>query len=342
MSDVPPATRILQAIQAGDDAGARFLRTTLGGAIDAGMYEEFTIGALSSRPSDAAIGRVWAVLDDVLDEFEEVAAALQDPGLPPADPVDEVALARAIDEAIGEAHVVQVAEWVSGASLGMRPRAGAAAGSVIVRRCVKPSAVKLGILLLGGDFEGAHDELLMLVGRHEELTRYCVEALRASRPDAEQQILQLARSTRGYGRLAAVRALQGTRSAETRAWLLQEGWWSSPILPEVAIIAAEQGEVLRHLRRGDMALPDLVRMAGLVSYAGSRLTEWRDAMPVVIALFDALADRELTPMQRSSAQSAADAVTAKLRGQLDGEAPQRWSMQTMNAAFAATKTFLAD
>lgn len=324
----------------GGEEASRFLRTALDGSIAAGVYEERTMGALRFTPSPCAITRITDVFEDVLYEYEELLAAARDIDAMRADPVDEALFARRVDEAIGEAHVAQVGEWVSGRSIRYGWRAQALAGSALLQLCTKPNAVKLGLVLLGSDFEGLYDPYVMIAGHHEDLTRFCVDAFRRSRTDPEAQILALGEATRGYGRLAAVRALQGTRSEVTKAWLRTTGWRTTPVLAEVAIIAAEQGALLHHLTVHEPGLTQLLDAAELLGDTGSDLTEFDDALPIAEVVLTALAARTLTPDQRWIPEYAAQTLDAKLRGQLDGEAPQRWSMPAMNRAWAAAQPFL--
>jgi hypothetical protein len=102
-------------------------------------------------------------------------------------------------------------------------------------------AVAIGIVLLGSAGDHRDRDLLLRLGATEDLTLYAVVALRATQPDPEQAIFDLARQVTGWGRIHAVERLAGTTDEQIRAWLLREGWRNDVHNQYLAGIAATTG-----------------------------------------------------------------------------------------------------
>jgi hypothetical protein len=87
------------------------------------------------------------------------------------------------------------------------------------------ATVKLGISLFGFFEAGRHVDALLTIGRHDEFTLYAVRALARGLGDAESSVWKLARITRGWGRVHAVRRLAGAeRSDAVQYWMLRDGF----------------------------------------------------------------------------------------------------------------------
>lgn len=128
-------------------------------------------------------------------------------------------------------------------------------------RHVEP--VKFGIALLGM-VRGREDrDLLLTLGRHEELTLYCAVAIVNSDPDPETALWSLARGVNGWGRVQTVERLRDTERAEIQDWLVREGFRNSVMDEYLAYIAATTGRLLDRLTAGD---PDdqLLEAAGQI------------------------------------------------------------------------------
>ncbi|PPK64029.1 hypothetical protein V5P93_006406 [Actinokineospora auranticolor] len=114
---------------------------------------------------------------------------------------------------------------------------------VLARRLVTGARhrapVKFGTALLGS----ADTELLLLVGRHEEFTRFAVAAVRATHPDPEPVLLALARGVDGWGRITAVEQFAEPAGAEVRDWLLRGGFRNSVVDNYLAFRAATVGRL---------------------------------------------------------------------------------------------------
>jgi len=123
-----------------------------------------------------------------------------------------------------------------------------------------PDPVKAGIALLG--ISGGHEDtdLLLVLGRHEELTPYCAVALASNSPDPESALWSLARSVGGWGRIQTVERLKKTERDDIQDWLVRSGFRNQVMDEYLACIAATTGRLLDRLRRED---PDheLVRAA---------------------------------------------------------------------------------
>lgn len=97
-------------------------------------------------------------------------------------------------------------------------------------------------------------ELLLGLGRYEELTLFSAVALSHALRDAEdseQAIWALAKSTHGWGRIQAVRRLANAQDHAIRTWLLEEGHRNAIMTEEIAYFCAIKGGLLSALRAAD-------------------------------------------------------------------------------------------
>jgi hypothetical protein len=123
-----------------------------------------------------------------------------------------------------------------------------------------PEPVKAGIALLGISGGQEDADLLLTLGRHEELTLYCAVALANSSPDPESALWSLARSVDGWGRIHTVERLKKTERDDIQDWLVRDGFRNQVMDEYLAFVAATAGKLLDRLRRPDPD-HDLVRAA---------------------------------------------------------------------------------
>ncbi|MEZ4328709.1 MAG: hypothetical protein R3B40_26025 [Polyangiales bacterium] len=131
-----------------------------------------------------------------------------------------------------------------------------ALGRSLATRATEREMVKLGVLLVGL-VEGTDDrELLLTLGAHDELALFVVVAM-ANRPDlGEQALWELARRTRGWGRIQSVERLAGTDDPAIKAWLLREGFRNTVMDEYLAHVCATTGGLAEALAHAPGALDD--------------------------------------------------------------------------------------
>jgi hypothetical protein len=109
--------------------------------------------------------------------------------------------------------------------------------------------VKLGIALLG-IFQGlAQQSVFKMLGRHDEFTLFCVVALKSVVDSPEEEIWDVARNVKGWGRVAAVQQLHGTEHAQIKQWMLREGFRNTVMNEYLAYTCAVHGGLLEALSR---------------------------------------------------------------------------------------------
>lgn len=131
------------------------------------------------------------------------------------------------------------------------PVAVAAIARRIARQSPELSAVKLAIGLLGVTSRAVDRDLVLHLGRYEELTLFSAVAMSHMLPDAaasEQAIWALAQSTHGWGRIQAVRRLRDIQDPDLRRWLLEEGYRNTIMTEEIAYACAIEGRLLDALQ----------------------------------------------------------------------------------------------
>jgi hypothetical protein len=162
-----------------------------------------------------------------------------------------------------------------------------------------PEPVKTGIALLG--ISGSQEDagLLLLLGRHEELTLYCAVALANSAEDPESALWSLAKSVNGWGRIETVERLKETERDDIQDWLVRSGFRNKIMDEYLAYIAATTGRLLDRLRRPDPD-HDLVRAARDIVSAlitggpAEDIDDYPDAAELVSVLVALMATRAET------------------------------------------------
>lgn len=103
--------------------------------------------------------------------------------------------------------------------------------------------VKFGIALLGTLRLRSHQDVVCVLGRHDEFTLFAAVALRNMLDDPETAIWSLAKLVRGWGRIQAVNWLVPTASPEIQRWLRTDGFRNSVMHEYLAYIAATNGRL---------------------------------------------------------------------------------------------------
>jgi len=121
--------------------------------------------------------------------------------------------------------------------------------------------VKLGIALLGLFPATSHREELLTLGRHEEFTLYVAVSLGNGQDDPEDDLWQLARQVRGWGRIQLVERLADTERRDILDWILRDGFRNTVMDEYLAHLAASRGDLLAALSADDVD-DELLRAAG--------------------------------------------------------------------------------
>jgi len=208
------------------------------GALD-GVFGHHTEG---SEPEETAQEVVEALRALTRKATSERAAALY--GLltdsTAIEYVDHLLSALLNDERLPQDRLREVARWIA---IGAPDR----------------EAVKIAIALLGTFRDGQDRELLLTLGRHEELTLYTAVALGNSGDQPARTLWDLARNVRGWGRIQIVERLGETKDPEIAAWLLREGYRNCILYEYTALTCASAGNLVGALRCPD---PDEELLAG--------------------------------------------------------------------------------
>lgn len=93
--------------------------------------------------------------------------------------------------------------------------------------------VKAGMLILGLFETDLAKNLIRVLGFHSEFTLYALEASNSYK-DRNEFIFELAKNTRGYGKMAAVQMLQPI-TKEQKQWILEEGG-DNEVIPNISCV----------------------------------------------------------------------------------------------------------
>ncbi len=158
------------------------------------------------------------------------------------------------------------------------PRAIAELARTLANQAPDVGPVKVAMALLGISGSPADRELLMTLGRYDELTIYALVALEHILGNAEDEIWALAKKTRGWGRIRAIFQLEGTAQPDIKDWLLRDGHLNQIMPEEVAYFCAVQGGLTEALRSDaiDEELLDSLGELFIALVAGGPAEDIRD------------------------------------------------------------------
>lgn len=111
-------------------------------------------------------------------------------------------------------------------------------------------AIKIALAVLGLCGDERERDLLVLLGSLDEFALYAAVALPYAVPDPEPDLFRIARRTTGWGRIHAVKRLEGTTDPAVRAWMLREGFRNRVMNEYLAHFAAVNGGLLESLGGG--------------------------------------------------------------------------------------------
>lgn len=161
-------------------------------------------------------------------------------------------------------------------------------------------AVKAGIIVLGCCADERDRDLLVLLGSLEEFTLYAVAAIRASQPNRERAVFEIARRVENWGRIHAVERLSGSSDPEIRAWLLRGGFRNGVMDDYLAHIAATTGDLYQALLDPSPD-PELLTGAGQILDTLAQLggpakdmRDYPDAVPAMHRFAELAAEHEPT------------------------------------------------
>ncbi len=113
--------------------------------------------------------------------------------------------------------------------------------------------VKFAIAVLSVLSASDNSALLLILGRHEELTLYAAMALSNSDAEnAEQNLFTLAKQVDGWGRIQIVERLAKTRDPDIKAWLLREGYKNQVLYEYLAYTCACAGDLRAALNEDEV------------------------------------------------------------------------------------------
>lgn len=226
-------------------------------------------------------------------------------------------LSQLCEELVGEDTLTAldaILEQLARAPLAHPERARALA-RFLATEAADRNPVKLGMALLG--VVGAEEdiELLLTLGRHDELTLVAVVALQHLAPNPEAATFRLAKAVHGWGRVHAVERLAEARSPEIRRWLLLEGYKNSVLIEYSALIAAKTGRLTAALADGPVE-PQVLVAGGEILEALIRgvdgpaegIDQWEEGARAVELWLRALGPTTLTPRLLAAVKTVLDFI----------------------------------
>lgn len=146
--------------------------------------------------------------------------------------------------------------------------------------------VKFAIAILGFTKCEPFKEKLQMIGLHEEFTGVVLFALRNGASGANDYAFHLAKTLKGWGRVAAIDFMEGT-TPEVKHWLLTEGYKTLVAPAHVAMLCVEKGKLDVILHETDISselydgADGLIRLL-LMDYSYDRLDGYEYAGQVMM------------------------------------------------------------
>lgn len=125
-------------------------------------------------------------------------------------------------------------------------------GLWLATRGTHRSPVKVGIALIGVTSVDDARDVLLTLGRHDELSLYVAAALVNGDSEPEASLWELARKADGWGRVHAVEHLSASKNPAIQAWLLRDGFRNRIADEYLAYTAAVTGDLAAALNRHDV------------------------------------------------------------------------------------------
>lgn len=122
------------------------------------------------------------------------------------------------------------------------------------------NAVKFAMAMLGFYKRVLKPDIFLTLGRHDEFSGAAVTGLinTLMDDDADPYLIEIAKHSKGRGRVDAINCLGFTQDPKIKSWLLREGYKSSYATTRTNLICAVAGELKSELERSQ---PDEAVMA---------------------------------------------------------------------------------
>lgn len=146
------------------------------------------------------------------------------------------------------------------------------------------NVVKFAIAILGR-FNTDDDDVLLVLGKHEEFTLYSAVAVINKDQDAEIKLLELAKCVKGWGKIHIVEHLR-PKNEETKRWLICYGCENAVMDEYLAYTCAVNGDLLRYLNAPQVDY-EIFRGAGRIIQAlisggpASDINDYSDGAEVI-------------------------------------------------------------
>lgn len=149
---------------------------------------------------------------------------------------------------------------------------------------VHRNIVKFAIAIIGR-FNTDDDELLLVLGKHEEFTLYVAVALLNKNQNASVKLLDLAKSVKGWGKIHIVERMRPDND-EIKRWLICCGCENAIMDEYLAYTCAEKGELIKFLSASRIDY-EILRGAGRIIKAliiggpASNINDYDDGAEVI-------------------------------------------------------------
>lgn len=207
--------------------------------------------------------------------------------------------------------------------------------------------VKAGIALLGSMRARQYEEIVTVLGKHEEFTLFSAVALSNMFDDASERLWALAKTVEGWGRIHLVERMVPTDDPEIQRWLRREGFRNSVLYEYLALTAAVHGRLREALSDPQVDEAELIATAEIIDAmiaaehgASAGIGSYADAAATTLLYLEHISAAPLRLLHPLTADVILRYLEEDDRSAADKLA-QGWSETALREAMTSAREYIA-
>ncbi len=206
--------------------------------------------------------------------------------------------------------------------------------------------VKAGIALLGAMRAQEHEEIVTVLGKHEEFTLFSAVALSNMFEDPSERLWALAKTVEGWGRIHLVERLVPTDNPQIQRWLRLEGYRNSVLYEYVALTAAVHGRLREALSAPRVDAAELTSAAEIIDAliaaengAAAGINAYPDAAAAILLYLEHISTAPLELLHLLTANVILEYLEEDERSDAD-QLAKGWSESALRAVTTSGRDYV--